>query len=190
MTAQAEMFGDHGVSLPPGMRYFYDIISQSYEHDLVTYIANLPLKAFEFSGGFKGNRRVMSFGWRYDYDTYQLRKATPISAELADMRRVVASRFNVPIKDLKQALVTEYAPGAGSTETKKCSAKFGVSLLASCRFRLRNKNGDSWHRISLQAEPRSAYMLSGPSRTLWEHSIPPVDRLRYSITFRTLPDRR
>jgi hypothetical protein len=26
----------------------------------------------------------------------------------------------------------------------------------------------------------------GPSRTEWEHSIPAVDALRYSITFRTL----
>jgi alkylated DNA repair dioxygenase AlkB len=34
------------------------------------------------------------------------------------------------------------------------------------------------------ADPRSAYLLSGPSRNEWEHSIPAVDSLRYSITFR------
>jgi alkylated DNA repair dioxygenase AlkB len=33
---------------------------------------------------------------------------------------------------------------------------------------------------------RSAYLLRGPSRTEWEHSIPAVDELRYSITFRNL----
>jgi alkylated DNA repair dioxygenase AlkB len=40
--------------------------------------------------------------------------------------------------------------------------------------------------VSLAAAPRSAYLLSGPSRTVWEHSIPPLDQLRYSVTFRNL----
>jgi alkylated DNA repair dioxygenase AlkB len=44
----------------------------------------------------------------------------------------------------------------------------------------------TWERRSIDAEPRSAYLLRGPSRTEWEHSIPPLETLRYSITFRTL----
>jgi alkylated DNA repair dioxygenase AlkB len=40
--------------------------------------------------------------------------------------------------------------------------------------------------MNLTAEPRSAYLLSGPARTEWEHSIPRVDALRYSITSRDL----
>ena len=36
------------------------------------------------------------------------------------------------------------------------------------------------------AEPRSAYLLSGPARSVWEHSIPPVGEPRYSVTFRNL----
>ncbi|HEX7256079.1 MAG TPA: hypothetical protein VF236_09155 [Gaiellaceae bacterium] len=35
-------------------------------------------------------------------------------------------------------------------------------------------------------EPRSGYVLTGPARTSWQHSIPPTKELRYSITFRTL----
>jgi alkylated DNA repair dioxygenase AlkB len=38
-------------------------------------------------------------------------------------------------------------------------------------------------------EPRSAYLLSGPARQDWEHSIAPGDTLRFSITFRTLSDK-
>ena len=41
-------------------------------------------------------------------------------------------------------------------------------------------------RVSLVAEPRSAYLLSGASRSEWEHSIPAVDELRYSVTYRNL----
>jgi hypothetical protein len=57
------------------------------------------------------------------------------------------------------------------------------SLLSSCTFRLRRKVGSKWERASIIAEPRSAYLLAGPSRTEW-HSIRAVDSLRYSITFR------
>jgi len=39
-------------------------------------------------------------------------------------------------------------------------------------------------------EPRSMYLLRGPSRTEWEHGIPAVDALRYSITFRSLAARK
>jgi alkylated DNA repair dioxygenase AlkB len=66
----------------------------------------------------------------------------------------------------------------------------GISLLSPCRFRLRRKAGTTWERVSLNAEPRSAYLLHGASRTEWEHSIPAVDSLRYSVTFRTLGDNR
>jgi alkylated DNA repair dioxygenase AlkB len=70
----------------------------------------------------------------------------------------------------------------------------GISLLSPCTFRLRRKAGSSWERRSLTVEPRSAYLLRGPARDQWEHSIPAQDMRRYSITFRTLranvPQRR
>jgi alkylated DNA repair dioxygenase AlkB len=62
----------------------------------------------------------------------------------------------------------------------------GVSLLAPCNLRFRRESGETWERVSLTVEPRSAYLLSGPARTVWEHSIPALDCLRYSITLRTL----
>ena len=65
----------------------------------------------------------------------------------------------------------------------------GVSLLAPCTFRLRRKHGATWQRRSIVAAPRSAYLLRGPARTQWEHSIPPLATLRYSVTFRTVQDR-
>jgi len=62
----------------------------------------------------------------------------------------------------------------------------GISLLSPCTFRLRRKAGAMWERRSFAAEPRSAYLLRGASRTEWEHSIPPLETLRYSITFRSM----
>jgi alkylated DNA repair dioxygenase AlkB len=65
----------------------------------------------------------------------------------------------------------------------------GISLLSPCMFRLRRRNAARWERHSIVAEPRSVYLLRGASRTEWEHSIPPIEMLRYCITFRSLSAR-
>ena len=43
-------------------------------------------------------------------------------------------------------------------------------------------------RLNHQSKPffTDDYMMSGDSRQVWQHSIPPVEAARYSITFRTL----
>ncbi len=94
----------------------------------------------------------------------------------------------MPSADLQHALITEYSPGAaiGWHRDKAVFGEVvGISLPASCRFRLRRKRGEHWERVNIVAEPRSAYLLSGPARTEWEHSIAAVEELRYSVTFRT-----
>ena len=48
----------------------------------------------------------------------------------------------------------------------------------------RRKTRCKWNRASLIVEPRSIYLLRGPSRTSVEHSIPAVNTLRFSLTFR------
>ncbi|HKA17572.1 MAG TPA: alpha-ketoglutarate-dependent dioxygenase AlkB, partial [Blastocatellia bacterium] len=61
-----------------------------------------------------------------------------------------------------------------------------LSLLATCVLRLRRKVGEKWERANMTVEPCSAYLLSGEARSSWEHSIPGVESLRYSITFRSV----
>ena len=63
---------------------------------------------------------------------------------------------------------------------------FGLSLGGPCRFRFRRRQGERWERFTLSAEPRSLYSMDGEAREVWEHSIPPVEQRRYSITFRTM----
>jgi alkylated DNA repair dioxygenase AlkB len=88
-------------------------------------------------------------------------------------------------------LITEYRPGAAIGWHKDRSVfgeVVGISLLSSCMFRLRRRTEAGWQRTSLRLEPRSAYLLAGSARTQWEHSIPAVDDLRYSLTFRNLKE--
>jgi alkylated DNA repair dioxygenase AlkB len=179
---------DLGPTLPEGFQYQSDIIAPAEEQQLLEHIRELPLKEFEFQG-FVGKRRTISFGWRYDFNERALRSAEQIPPFLLRLREAAAVFAGLAEEQLQQALVIEYDAGA-SIGWHRDKAVFGdvvgISLLSPCRFRFRRKAGTRWERASLTAEPRSAYLLRGPSRTEWEHSIPAVDALRYSVTFRNL----
>jgi alkylated DNA repair dioxygenase AlkB len=143
--------------------------------------------------GFVGKRRTVSFGWRYDFNDRSLQKAEDIPDFLLSLRQVAAEFAELPAAALQQVLVTEYDAGAaiGWHRDKKIFGDVvGISLLSACRFRFRRKSGSSWERAAITAEPRSVYLLRGPSRTEWEHSIPAVETLRYSITYRSLLEPR
>jgi alkylated DNA repair dioxygenase AlkB len=173
---------------PEGFRYQADVLPADEERELVERITELPLKEFEFHG-YVGKRRVVSYGWHYDFDERSLRKVEAIPAFLLPLRDRAAAFAEVTPADLSHALVTEYGPGAAigwHRDKGVFGDVIGISLLSPCVFRLRRKAGSKWERHSLTAEPRSAYLLRGPSRTEWEHSIPAVDSLRYSVTFRSL----
>jgi alkylated DNA repair dioxygenase AlkB len=181
-----------GPALPEGFKYQTDLISPVEERVLLEQVRELPFKEFEFQG-FIGKRRTVSYGWHYDFNVRTLQKAEDIPSFLLSLRETAAGFAGMPPEQLQQVLVTEYDAGAsiGWHRDKKVFGEvIGISLLSPCRFRFRRKAGSSWERVSLTAEPRSAYLLRGPSRTEWEHSIPAVDALRYSITYRNLRDSR
>ena len=177
-------------ALPAGFRYRAALISADQERDLLERLADLAFAAFEFQG-HTGKRRVVSFGWEYDFNTGELRRAEDIPSFLLPLRDSAAAFAGLDPSGLQHALVTEYAPGAAIGWHKAVFGDVvGVSLLSPCVFRLRRKAGAAWKRASLALEPRSAYLLRGPARTEWEHSIPETESLRYSITFRMLRNNR
>jgi alkylated DNA repair dioxygenase AlkB len=176
--------------LPEGFRYHPGVLSAEEGEGLARELAPLPFKPFDFHG-YLANRQVVSFGYRYDYDRRAIVEAAPFPPFLLSLRSKVAALFDRPENDFRQVLINEYRPGAGigwHRDKAQFDEVVGVSLLAPCLLRFRRKVGASWERASLTIEPRSAYLLSGPARALWEHSIPALDQLRYSITLRTLVD--
>ena len=184
--AHADLF-ERPPKLPPGFKYHPNLIAPDEELALVRRIETLPLKEFEFQG-FLGKRRIMSFGWRYDFNGGGLQKTEDMPEFLLPVRGKAAAFAGLEPDDLQQVLLTEYRPGVQIGWHKDRSVfgdVVGISLLSPCAFRLRRKSGvGRWERASIVAEPRSAYLLAGLSRTEWEHSIPAVGSLRYSITFR------
>lgn len=175
-------------ALPEGFRYRTDFLTADEEQDLTERFADLPLKEFVFRG-YRGNRRVLSFGWQYDFNRMELRRTEDMPAFLLPFRERAARFSGLEASEFQHVLLTEYAPGAGigwHKDKPVFAEVVGISLGSPCVFRFRRKAGPKWVRASVGAEPRSAYLLQGLSRTEWEHSIPAVDSLRYSITFRNL----
>lgn len=173
---------------PEGLQYRPDFLSQEEEAALAERFAALPFAPFEFHG-FEGKRRTVSFGWHYAFDGSGLREAEPIPDFLLGPRARAAELAGLAPDAFAHALIIEYAPGAGigwHKDRPVFGDVVGISLLAPARLRFRRKSGGKWERFALMAEPRSAYLLRGASRTEWEHSIAPMEELRYSITFRTL----
>jgi alkylated DNA repair dioxygenase AlkB len=187
--SQPDLFGaPPPPALPEGMRYAASVVSPELQEKLMAALPELPFKAFDFHG-FIGKRRIVSFGWRYDFDREKLHRIDDMPALLLPARQVAAEFAGLDPLQLQQVLVTEYEAGAGigwHRDKAVFGEVVGLSLRAPCTFRLRRRAGEKWERVSLEAAPGSAYLLAGPARTQWEHSIPPVERLRYSLTFRNI----
>lgn len=182
---QDDLFG-RDARLPPGFAYRENILSDAEEADAVRNFETLPFKPFEFHG-YLGNRRIVSFGWRYDYAGGALRESAPMPGFLLGLREAAAALAGMPPAALQQALITEYAPGAGigwHRDKPIFEDVMAISFLSPCRLRFRRKSAEGWERAALTIAPRSIYLLRGAARQQWYHSIPAVPTLRYSVTFR------
>ena len=189
-----------GPDLPPGFAYREHFISPDEERALVGAINGIEFANFEMRGAV-AKRRVAFFGLSYD-DTRQAIGEMP--AFLDDVRARAAQWAGIDAEDFVMALINEYRPGAPigwHRDAPQYGIVAGISLLSPCRMKLRPYIAPrdlpgpdakaaprkTTHEITL--EPRSAYLITGESRSHFEHSIPAVDALRYSITFRTLRGR-
>ena len=176
-------------TIPEGLAYHPDFINEEEERRLVKAI-----ERFEFSEvrmhGIVAKRRVAHFGWNYGYETWSITPGPPVPECLLPLRARVADLLKIETAALAEVLVTAYPPGAVIGWHRDAPmfgpAVVGVSLLAACRMRFQRGKGADRETYAVALQPRSAYVLGGPARSEWQHSIPAVQTLRYSVTFRTL----
>ena len=190
MSAQADLFGAPP-DLPEGLVYRPGFLADAEERALLGRMAALPFRPFEFQG-FLGKRETVSFGWSYRFDGSGLAETAPIPDWLLPVRDRAAAFAELAPEALEHALLIRYGEGAGlgwHRDRPVFGDVIGLSLLSPAPLRFRRKAGAKWQRFTQVTEPRSIYLLRGPARSEWEHSIPPVAALRYSITFRTLVER-
>jgi alkylated DNA repair protein (DNA oxidative demethylase) len=172
---------------PPGLVQVQEFITRAEEAELLAQAQSLPFKPFAFQGWF-GNRETVSFGWRYDFNDSRMHEAPPIPDFLLPLRARAADLADMAAEKLEQALVIRYDAGAGigwHRDRPVFDKVVGISLLSPCELRFRRRDGRRFQRFSIDARPRSAYLLDGEVRRDWEHSIAPMKVPRYSITFRS-----
>lgn len=174
---------------PEGFRYLPGFLTEPEERDLLLVVQSLPFETVLFRG-YEAKRRVVHLGHRYDFELRGVNPGQPIPALLLELRTRLAPIGGRPAERYEEVLVTEYRPGAAIGWHRDApafgSTVLGVSLHAACRMRFRRSLEGDWVTWETAVEPRSAYLLSGAAREVWQHSIPPVAELRYSITYRTV----
>ena len=135
---QVALFGA-AQALPEGFRHQADILSSQDEQLLLEHLQRLPFKEFQFQG-FVGKRRVVSYGWQYDFNERMLRQAEEIPPFLIPLREAAADFAGIAPEQLAQVLLTEYDAGASigwHRDKKMFGDVIGISLLSACRFRFR-----------------------------------------------------
>lgn len=173
---------------PEGFRYRDDLVTPAEEAELVDRLAGLAFEPFQFRG-YEGRRRVVSFGLRYDFTGPGLVDAEAMPDWLLPVRNRAAAFAGLPGEAFRHVLINEYREGApiGWHRDRPVFEKIvGVSLVSPIVMRFRRRVGERFERMNVPVAPRSAYLLDGPARLIWEHSLPEAKAHRYSITFRNL----
>jgi alkylated DNA repair dioxygenase AlkB len=185
--------------LPPGFAYRDGFITPEEESSLVAMLGAIEFDTFEMRG-VVARRRVKFYGRAYDLARGP---EEPIPPFLFPVRDRLAEWADVAPAAFAMALINEYRAGAPigwHRDAPQYGITAGVSLLSACRMKLRpyssppqqgtrqESAGRTPRRTThdIQLLPRSGYLITGAARQDYEHSIPAVEELRYSVTFRTL----
>lgn len=182
------------VERPEGLRYHEEVLDPAEEQRLVGQFERMDFHEVSMRGQV-ARRTVRHFGFEYGYESWQLVPGDPLPAELVPLRDRCAALAGLDPSALAQTLVTRY-PAGSSIGWHRDAPVFGpvvvgVSLLSSCLLRFQRATGKDRQVFEQPLAARSGYVLAGAARSSWQHSIPPVADLRYSVTFRTLrADRR
>lgn len=161
---------------PDGLLYEPAFIDAAEEAALLDAIGALPLEQARHRE-YTARRRVAIFD-------------TP-PGFLFPVRDRLAAWMGLPATELSFTLINEYTPGTPlgwHRDSPEYEQVAGVSLGSTCRMRFRPyppSKGRSRDALEIVLEPRSAYIMRGAVRWAWQHSVPAVKALRYSITFRT-----
>jgi len=177
---------------PSGFFYQPAFMTTADEAALLAAIGHLTFADFAMRG-VVARRRVAFFGEAYDRGI-----ALPIPDFLMPLRTALGAWAQVDPAAFAMALINEYRPGTPigwHRDAPQYDIVAGVSLLAPARMRFRpyvsprDSASPAVRRAAtheLVLDPRSAYLMTGSARSDYEHHVPPVTALRYSVTFRTL----
>jgi alkylated DNA repair dioxygenase AlkB len=188
-VSQSSLFPIEPPAFARGYAYESGFLSEEEEAELLREFESLPFAAARYKE-FLAKRRTVSYGGSYDFSAQRLEVKQPIPDFLQPLRARAAAWAGCAPEDFTHALITEYAPGVElgwHRDVPDFELVVGISLLSACRMRFRRYPPRPREKsIALELERRSIYRLKNEARWEWQHSVPPVPALRFSVTFRTL----
>ena len=181
-----------GAEGPEGLRYVPDFLMPDQERALLDGLEPLD---WDGRGLFRRRchivrRRELDFLSDYGRGSRKLSPGRPLPEFLEPLRTAVAQVVGIAPENIGQVITALYRPEAGidwHTDSIKAFGDVicGVSLGSACTMQFRqNKTDRQPYRLTLA--PRSLLIMQGPARWDWQHHIPVVKQLRYSVTLRTL----
>ncbi|RTZ44621.1 alpha-ketoglutarate-dependent dioxygenase AlkB [Candidimonas sp. SYP-B2681] len=190
-SLQTNLFDDLPIVQPAGLRYQDNFLSPKEEQALIDVIRTLPLSEMQYKA-YTAKRRILSFEGQYDFSDNTLRPSPACPDFLKPLRARVADWAHVSPEQIRQILIAEYQTGTPlgwHRDVPDFEDIIGVSLQGEAVLRFRPyppMQPSKADIIKLTLLPRSIYVLRGPARWAWQHSVAPTRSLRYSITFRTI----
>jgi alkylated DNA repair dioxygenase AlkB len=190
-SAQGALF-ERDDLLPAGLAFEPAMISDDEERALLAVAAALPLREARYKT-YTARRRVYAYGSRFDFDEYKLdpKAIGELPPPLHALRERLAAWAGLQPAEFVHVMISEYARGTPlgwHRDAPDYEVIVGVSLGSPATLRFRPwpprapKKDDV---VAIDLAPRSAYLMRDTARWGWQHSVPPVPGLRYSITMRT-----
>lgn len=174
---------------PEGLFYIPDFLSVEQEQHLLSYISIEAFRPYHYQG-YLAKREIVFYGASGGYKGRDDENTPSIPEWIEPLRSRCANLLGLDSEELAMALVAHYPEGAGIGWHRDAPqfgpTVFGVSLASDADMRFRRFIGEQEEIFRIKLQQRSAYLISGPARSEWQHGMAPVKALRYSITFRTI----
>ncbi|WP_420618543.1 alpha-ketoglutarate-dependent dioxygenase AlkB [Candidatus Poriferisocius sp.] len=191
-------------TVPMGLEYHPDFLAASEENVLLDRVDRTEWLT-------DLSRRVLHFGYKYDYANRSLDETArigPLPEWLAQMSLMVrdaaseeAKRLLDPQRPFKQAIINEYLPGQGIAPhiDRDCFGPVVATVSLGSAVNMDfccDSTGDQYVQ---RLAPRSLVLLCGDARSKWRHGIAKRQsdtwngqktkrQRRVSITFRTIAE--
>ena len=202
MSLQLPLLDADTATAPTGLEYHPDFLDASQEYELLARIDDAEWLT-------DLSRRVMHFGYKYDYTSRRLDETARIGplpewlAQLSNRVHTAASeeakQLLNPDQPFEQAIINEYSPGQGIAPhvDRDCFGPLVATVSLGSAVNMdfcRDSTGDEYVQ---RLVPRSLVLLHGDARFKWRHGIAKRHsdtwnglrtkrQRRVSITFRTI----
>ncbi|MBW8754507.1 MAG: alpha-ketoglutarate-dependent dioxygenase AlkB [Sphingomonadales bacterium] len=170
--------------LPPGLKLARDVMTSAEEAALIERIEASGLAYYAYDPG--NPRSSTSFGWKYDFQSDRFVPCAAIPEGFSAIADRAAEFAGLACDDFAECLLNRYEPGAviqPHCDKPVWEHVIGISLGAPATMVFRHQDSGEERPVALP--PRSIYLLADDARYVWQHSLPPMQSTRYSITFRT-----